>query len=303
MNRLLDTFERRTRAVRRLAQSVVDPRLYPTSVPVRAYWWTGNPNFGDDLTRVLMPSWGIAPVLKPARKADFFGVGSVIELIPEGFGGWVWGSGKMHEDVSTRLPHARVLAVRGALTRDLMRLRSDTVLGDPGLLASRVVSRPARLSGRIAIVPHFTHQGLPDIRSLRDRLGDEAIVIDVTRPARRVIREIARADAVVTTSLHGLIIADSYGIPAAWSLPEPVLSGGSFKFRDHESVVSPDGANRRISLSDMRDAATVRMAARHADPVAVSGAQDALIGSLDAVKGPRARRVSPVFLAREQWRE
>ncbi|MGB4135537.1 MAG: hypothetical protein WA971_03170, partial [Microbacterium sp.] len=91
------------RSLRRVVAAAADPRLHPASLPVRAYWWTGHPNFGDDLTRLLLPSWGIAPILKPAGAADFFGAGSVIELIPEGYAGWIWGSGKMHADVPTDL--------------------------------------------------------------------------------------------------------------------------------------------------------------------------------------------------------
>jgi hypothetical protein len=47
----------------------------------------------------------------------------------------------------------------------------------------------------------------------------------------------------VTTSLHGLVTADAYGIPATWTVLDPPLGGGSFKFHDYESVVTP-GATR-----------------------------------------------------------
>ena len=59
----------------------------------------------------------------------------------------------------------------------------------------------------------------------------------------RVVREIAAADAVVTTSLHGLVTADAFGIPATWTMLEPPLSGGAFKFHDYESVLTP-GSSR-----------------------------------------------------------
>jgi hypothetical protein len=70
------------------------------------------------------------------------------------------------------------------------------------------------------------------------------------------VREIAAAKAVVTTSLHGLVTADAYGIAATWTMLEPPLSGGPFKFHDYESVITPETSrftefDPRMSLDDL----------------------------------------------------
>lgn len=84
---------------------------------------------------------------------------------------------------------------------------------------------------------------------------------------------------MVTTSLHGLVTADSYGIPAVWTTLEPGLGGGDFKFRDYESVITP-GRTRRIDF-DPRMPLEELLAAAGAAPIeTVTSASDALTAAL-----------------------
>ncbi|MBO0980975.1 polysaccharide pyruvyl transferase family protein [Microbacterium sp. SD291] len=249
----------------------------------------------------MLPRYGIAPVLTRAADAELFGVGSILEQVPSEFQGWVWGSGKMQDDQPTQIPAAQVLAVRGRLTRDLLGLAGSTRLGDPGLLVSRGIRR-APLSGRIAIVPHFSHRGSAEVDALVKRLGQAAYVIDVTDRPKKVIRRISAADAVISTSLHGLIVADAYGIPAVWALPEPMLGGGAFKFHDYESVVLPGGGSRRIDLAAVRTKSDVDELASCADGDAVARAQSELEQALSDLKRSLPRRITPFRLALEQAR-
>ena len=103
---------------------------------VGTYWWTGLPNFGDDLTPMLLPRYGIVPVHRRAVEARLAGVGSILEHLPPGFTGAVWGSGLM-DDAARPMPEAKFLAVRGRLTAERVDAPDDTALGDPGLLVSR----------------------------------------------------------------------------------------------------------------------------------------------------------------------
>ncbi|RXZ50152.1 polysaccharide pyruvyl transferase family protein [Agromyces binzhouensis] len=251
---------RRARQVRRLAAASTHRAMWRGGVVVPATWWDGHPNFGDDLTPWLLPAYGIAPVHRVAGRARLSGVGSILEFLPEDYAGAVWGSGLMYGRPHP-LPRAEILAVRGHLTRDLIGAPDDVALGDPGLLVARRAPRP-RVRWDVALVPHGHHRGHEPFMSMADAAGLRVRVVNVHQSAARVVREIAAADAVVTTSLHGLVTADAYGIPATWTMLDPPLSGGPFKFHDYESVVTP-GRSRftpfdaALGLRGMLDAADV----------------------------------------------
>jgi hypothetical protein len=63
-------------------------------------------------------------------------------------------------------------------------------------------------------------------------------IIRPNRSALTVIHDIARCDTLITSSLHGIIVADSLGIPVQ---PEPFPNlpneGGDFKHRDYSSAL------------------------------------------------------------------
>ena len=254
-----NTLRRRARQLRRLGAAATRPSMWRDGVVVPAMWWDGHPNFGDDLTPWLLPEYGVLPVHRTAGRARLAGVGSILEFLPSDFDGAVWGSGLMYGRAHP-LPQAHVLAVRGHLTSELIGAPDDVALGDPGILVARRSSRP-RVRWDVALVPHGHHRQHGPFLALARSVGYRVRVVNVHQPASRVVREIAAADAVVTTSLHGLVTADAYGIPATWTMLEPPLSGGPFKFHDYESVVTP-GASRftafdpRMSLGELLASAT-----------------------------------------------
>ena len=47
------------------------------------------------------------------------------------------------------------------------------------------------------------------------------------------MRAVKSCDLIVSSSLHGLICADAYGVPNEWIQLSDDLIGGNFKFRDH----------------------------------------------------------------------
>jgi hypothetical protein len=282
-----DPWPRRLRAARRLAQAALVPEVWRHGRVVPAYWWDGHPNFGDDLTPWLLPAYGVVPVHRMPQHARLVGVGSVLEFLPPEFDGVVWGSGLM-SDAPHALPHARVLAVRGVLTRDRIGATGETAFGDPGLLVSRRTRRPAP-RWEVGFVPHGHHRSHTGFAAVAAATPGSRVV-NVHQGARRTVREIAACRLVVTTSLHGLVTADAFGIPAVWTTLDPPLSGGDFKFRDYESVVTP-GRTRQVLWQDGIVPAELATAAWSADAETVAHLADGLeraIGRLDdEVRGLR----------------
>lgn len=268
---------RRARAARRIIVASAHRNVRRNGVVIAAYWWDGHPNFGDDLTPWLLPKYGVVPIHRVASAASFAGAGSVLEFLPPTFDGAIWGSGLMHSRPHS-LPNARVLAVRGAHTRDLIGAPSDVALGDPGILASRHIRRP-QTRWEIGLVPHGHHRGHEGLRRLVAAAGHRVHVINVHQRAAAALREIAACGRIISTSLHGLITADSFGIPAAWTSLQPPLDGGVFKFADYESVVTP-GSSRFVPYEDGVRLEDLVSLTRVADLDAVRGSMDALESSL-----------------------
>ncbi|MFG1836153.1 polysaccharide pyruvyl transferase family protein, partial [Micrococcus luteus] len=120
-----------------------------------------------------------------------------------------------------------------------------TTMRDSTLLAPRVFGTPARVP-RIGVIPHLSHRGSEWVERLR---ADNRIeVIDVRRSPHTVCRQIGACMAIITSSLHGLIVADAYGVPAVWGLPTPILLGSDHKFRDHHTAIGLDPSDRFVDL-------------------------------------------------------
>lgn len=204
---------------------------------VHAYWWKGKSNFGDELTPALMKHFGFNPSWINESNADLIMVGSVLSWIPPEFKGVVLGAGLMCKK-QVNLPHARYLAVRGAFTRDMTNAPQDVVLGDPGLLAGLLIIKQLP-EFALGIVPHFNDKQDATILDFIRRYSSDVLMIDIQHDVDTVLKNIAKCQAIVSTSLHGLVAADALGFPAAWLKSENV-AGDGFKFKDYHSAFGVD---------------------------------------------------------------
>ncbi|UNK70150.1 polysaccharide pyruvyl transferase family protein [Microbacterium sp. H1-D42] len=276
------------RQLRRLGSAALQRQAWGGPI-VPAFWWDGHPNFGDMLTPWLLPRYGIVPVYREPRRAQLIGVGSLLEFVDREFSGVLWGTGLMR-DIAHPLPNVTALALRGPLTAERLGLAVEPAYGDPGILVARHVAPPPP-DGRIAVVPHGHHRGHQRLTDLIDVA--DARVVNVHQGAVSAIREIAAARAVVTTSLHGLITADSYGIPAFWTTLNPPLTGGDFKFRDYEATVTP-GRSRYVPFEDVDSLDSIAAEAWAADAGIVAALGDGLEAALAGFANELAAH-SPVF--------
>jgi len=198
----------------------------------KVYFWRRLPNFGDELNWFLMRQLDVDADWGAPADADLVMVGSILEHLPKGWSGTVCGIGQLREETRADLSNARVLALRGKLTAERVKglpTHTKVVLGDPGLLVSKFVPQPVA-KYELGIVPHWSDKTLA-------KRFPHGHLIDPQQPPDQVIAEIARCKRVISSSLHGLIVADSYGIPRqAEIFPQAVQEGGDFKFRDYASV-------------------------------------------------------------------
>lgn len=175
----------------------------------------------------MLRHYGLDVSWSSPHEADLVSVGSVLAWMGSGTKATILGTGFIQEGETVDLSQARVLAVRGVLTREAALLPPSTPLGDLGILSDRLVNSSPDRQG-LVIVPHYADPGL----ALR---YPEGRVVDVLDDPLVVIRQIVSGKRVITSSLHGLIVADAFGIPHTLE-PCEYVTGGLFKFQDYVSA-------------------------------------------------------------------
>lgn len=200
----------------------------------KIYSWRGVPNFGDRLTDFLLDQLDVRHESARPADADLVMVGSILEHLPPRWNGTVLGAGKLHGDTCIDLKHANVVALRGHLTAERVSgLDRSYALGDPGLLVSDFVRQTASRYD-LGIVPHWSDTELA-------QRYPYAHVIDVRGKVWDTVSEIAKCRRIISSSLHGLIVADSFGIPRQAELfARAEHEGGEFKYLDYASVFDGD---------------------------------------------------------------
>ncbi len=222
-------------------------------MPIKLYWCRGRGrddasrrNFGDYLSPMLVEMLAGKPVVHaPVHKADMMAIGSIMPreqkarrfLMPRRL--HIWGTGTDAPGLSFSARH-HYHAVRGLKTREqIAGLVSHPALGDPGLLVSHWWEGRAKPEKRyrIGLIPHYVDRN--DSRVQQAARLPKVKLIDVFWPVEEVVRAILACDFVLSSSMHGLIVADAFAIPNR----RLILSTGiisDYKFIDYYSAFGMD---------------------------------------------------------------
>lgn len=198
---------------------------YPPA-PLRLHWWKAVPNFGDALSALIVGHVSGRGVEHAGPgTCDLFAIGSVLQVVrrkyravrDDGVKPWIWGSGLLHAVPTDFLDNVRFALVRGPVSAALLGLKVSR-FGDPGLLARDLLGDLPPQNDRIGLVPHHKQLDDPKIHAALTR--DPALqLIDAREDPLRVCRQIAGCRHVIASSLHGLVVADSFGIGSTWMSP------------------------------------------------------------------------------------
>lgn len=205
---------------------------------VRAYWWDFLPNAGDLITPYLLRHYGLTPIHTWKDYAGVLSCGSILQNLPEDFSGYIIGSGLLNPESAVHFKKAKILAVRGALTRDRIGAPKDLPLGDPGLLANQLCAERQNKEYAAGFVPHYSDKTNPIILALLKKYPKDLHFIDIQHNPKRVLKEIDKCECIFSTSLHGLVFADALQIPSAWVvLGDPPSASKRFKYLDYNSAL------------------------------------------------------------------
>ena len=194
---------------------------------IKLHWYDKERNFGDMLSPILFNGLGIE--YKKAKRNDsekLLAIGSIIYASREN--DILWGTGTMIDKDFIAPKGLKVLAVRGPKTRKKIKgVNVPEIYGDPAILIPDIYKPNKIERHKIGFVPHYVDQNHPEL------IKDKRFIIDVKQDPLKTIDEICSCDMIVSSSLHGIIIAEAYGIDAVWIKLSDKIIGGRFKFNDY----------------------------------------------------------------------
>ncbi len=201
---------------------------------VNVDWWLLSElgvNLGDALSPVvvgeMLSRHGIAADEPVGRTAFLAAVGSVLGM---GFNdSVVWGSGLLDvrapKLLRPRVKRLDIRAVRGPRTASELRARGydcPNVFGDPAVLLPLFYQpQDAGVRRDVLYASHIRDRALFPAEAFSLQTDDYRAYVDA----------VVASELVVTSSLHAIIIAECYGVPAVLVSSER-LGFSSFKFED-----------------------------------------------------------------------
>lgn len=217
------------------------------------------PNMGDILNKnIIEKIWGYNVVRKTYLTGVISGIGSGLgnytyednllkNILKFIFGKfhtktYIWGTGFVkYKDKDTKFwnKNLQFCAVRGILSKEriekIIGKKIDIPTGDAGILASYLLDEMPEKKYSVGIIAHYKEKNEPIFEKLKKQF-DNSVFIDVQDTPLNVTRKIAECETIISSSLHGLIIADSLNVPNVHIVVTDNLLGDGFKFDDYYSA-------------------------------------------------------------------
>lgn len=202
-------------------------------------------NYGDDLNYYIIKKITGRKIINIRDtfikwKINYMFIGSILDMAFNNT--IVWGAGFIGKDTIIRVKPLKIYAVRGKLTRKALLqqgIECPEIYGDPALLLPYIYNTQKRKKYKVGIIPHVADQKNKNLLNWHNSTNDKSkiILLNKYRKFEDIINEILECEIVLSSSLHGLIIADAYKIPNVWVKFSNNITGGSFKFLDYFSSV------------------------------------------------------------------
>ena len=125
--------------------------------------------------------------------------------------------------------------------------RLDIPTGDAGILASELLDKMPEKKYDVGVIPHICDLD-GELVQTAVRKYDGGVLINVKDAPLEVIEQIAQCRTVISSSLHGLIVADSLGIPNMHVLFSDRPLGDGYKFDDYYSAYGAEHVYRDLRL-------------------------------------------------------
>jgi len=238
---------------------------------IRLFWWNEikiqnktKENYGDLLGAYLVEKISEKPVVwvRPSRFSlrnyiapIYVTIGSILPHVNKYC--VVWGSGIISRKI--KIKPAKFLAVRGPLTRTHLINQGyhvPEIYGDPALLLPNYYNPKITKRYKVGVIPHYD-----DFKQVSQWFANETSVtiIDLmTTDIEYTTDRILECEQIISSSLHGVILAHAYNIPAVWQKFSDKLFGDDVKFHDYFLSVklapyTPKIMSDELSLNDINN--------------------------------------------------
>jgi len=166
-------------------------------------------------------------------------IGSIINKKPIN----ILGSGFIN-DISDYYPDLKLfrpinlVGIRGRKSLDIIRknvgnICDDFFIGDPGLLISDFKIKSINKRFDIGIIPHEVDKNMKHLSSISKKKN--ICILNPNDPTIKFIENVLSCETIASSSLHGLIAADSFHIPNLWIKLSNRIIGNDFKYHDYYS--------------------------------------------------------------------
>jgi succinoglycan biosynthesis protein ExoV len=188
-------------------------------------------NFGDDLNEFLWPKLFPKP-LESYFDEDtlFIGIGTRLRphKIPDGKKKIIFGAGYGYASEPPKIDSTwYIKCVRGPLTAKALGIDKKLAVTDSAILARDLI-RPLPQTNKLAFIPHHLTLSEDNWSNICNELG--IMFINPKEDPVEVIQQISSCKLLITESLHGAIMADTYRVP--WIPVATRKSFSHFKWND-----------------------------------------------------------------------
>lgn len=134
-----------------------------------------------------------------------------------------------------------VRAVRGYYSLEKLKqfnnvtIAKNVAIGDPGLLSKYLINIAGiEKKYDLGIIPHYVDKENELLANIRVK---NSIIIDIEQPHSKIfLKQVTECKNIISSSLHGLISADSLGIPNVRMILSDKITGGDYKYHDYYSA-------------------------------------------------------------------
>ncbi|MFT4060704.1 MAG: hypothetical protein QM652_14315, partial [Legionella sp.] len=178
-------------------------------------WWRGKDftNLGDELNPYVVSFVSNKQVeyVEDIKDTDILGIGSILEWPAKRDRVYeVWGSGTLAPQLLDESKY-KINLLRGPLTQSLLPSINKVVpYGDPGILCSKIWPMQKTNKYDWGLIIHHSQYNLEWVQRIISSTKS-ILFIDLKNPnLKEIMQQINSCKHIASTSLHGLIIADSY---------------------------------------------------------------------------------------------